>query len=139
MIRIRSVRRTKTAGRDSAVGPPEALEGAQATAESTTPYEVSAPEIPEDIDKVWEQLYLIFSEKHPSLAANLKNAVLKRLDDRGLEIEVSGNGFNINMIQRQKNVAIIRKVCNDFFGKKMDLQITTRHKSNDESRKKKRK
>jgi DNA polymerase-3 subunit gamma/tau len=129
---------TKTAGHVSAMGPPGAVEEAQGTAEPTTPYEVAAPDIPEDIDKVWEQLYLIFSEKHPSLAANLKNATLKRLDDQGLEIEVSGNGFNINMIQRRKNVAIIRQVCNDFFGKKMDLQITTRQKSNDESRKKKR-
>jgi len=128
---------TETAAGVSAAGSRGALSGAASTAEPTTPYGTVSPEIPEDLDEVWEKLFLIFSEKHPSLAANLKNATLKNLVDRRLEIEVSGNGFNISMIQRPKNVAIIKKVCNDFWGRKMDLQITTRHNPNNKSQQKK--
>jgi hypothetical protein len=88
--------------------------------------------MPVDIDKTCQKIFVIFAEKHPSLAANLKNATLKNLTDCSLGIEVSGNGFNIAMIQRQKNAAIIKKVCNDFFGKNMEIRITARQNSGDE-------
>ncbi len=96
------------------------------TAESLETF-ASAPETPvdqdEDIKGTWKRLLSIISEKHPSLAANLKNSMIKKLADNRIEIEVNGSHFNINMILRNKNEAIIKKVCSDFFGKKMDVVI----------------
>lgn len=128
---------TEPTSRGAAAGSQGTLSEAVATAEPTTPYESASFDVHEDIDKTWQKIYLIFSEKHPSLAANLKNTALKNLTDRSLEIEVSGNGFNINMIQRKKNVAIIKKVCNDFFGKEMDMRITAKQNQSDENHRKK--
>lgn len=128
---------TEPTSRDAAACSQGTLSEAVATAEPTAPYEPVSFDVHEDIDKTWQKIYLIFSEKHPSLAANLKNATLKNLTDRSLEIEVSGNGFNISMIQRQKNVAIIKKVCNDFFGKEMDMRITAKQNSSAENQREK--
>jgi DNA polymerase-3 subunit gamma/tau len=107
------------------------------TAESTAPFEAASFEINGDLSETWQKLFITFSEKHPSLAPNLKDSILKKLTDRSLEIEVSGNGFNINMIRRTKNMDIIKKVCHDFFGKEMDVRITLKKAPNDESRQEK--
>ena len=102
------------------------LNRATGTAESLETF-TSAPETPvdqdEDIRGTWKRLLSIISEKHPSLAANLKNSMIKKLAGNRIEIEVNGSHFNINMILRAKNEAIIKKVCGDFFGKLMDVVI----------------
>ncbi|MBW2670896.1 MAG: hypothetical protein JRD87_13655, partial [Deltaproteobacteria bacterium] len=102
------------------------LNRATGTAESLETF-ASAPETPVDQDEnikgTWKRLLSIISEKHPSLAANLKNSMIKKLADNRIEIEVNGSHFNINMILRAKNEAIIKKVCSDFFGKKTDVVI----------------
>jgi len=113
------------------------LKEATGTAESTNPFETVAFETNGDLDKTWHKLFSTFSEKHPSLAANLKDSTLKKLTDRSLEIEVSGNGFNISMIRRTKNMDIIKKVCNDFFGKEMDVRITVKENSNKDNQREK--
>ena len=96
------------------------------TAESLETF-ASAPETPvdqdEDIKGTWKRLLSIISEKHPSLVANLKNSMIKTLADNRIEIEVNGSHFNVNMILRDKNKAIIKKICGDFFGKEMDVVI----------------
>jgi DNA polymerase-3 subunit gamma/tau len=74
----------------------------------------------------WEKLLSVFLEKHPSLATNLKNSKIKRLTDNQLEIEVNGNDFNINMVRKEKNIGIIKKVCRDFFEKEVDVIIGTK-------------
>ena len=107
------------------------------TAESMEPF-ISAPLDPnENIDRVWERLLSTFSEKYPSLAANLKNSTIKSLSGHRLEIEVNGNDFNINMVQRNKNSAIIKKVCSDFFGKDMEVIIAAKKIQNHENQDKK--
>ncbi len=94
--------------------------------------EVSAPfhNEPQDNDEIlenkWKKLVSIFLDKHPSLATNLKNSKIKRLTDNQLEIEVNGNDFNINMVMKEKNIGVIKKVCHDFFRKEMDVIIHTK-------------
>lgn len=78
------------------------------------------------LGKKWEKLFSIFLEKHPSLATNLKNSKINKLTDNQVEIEVNGNDFNINMVRKEKNIGIIKKVCSDFFGKKIDVIIRTK-------------
>ncbi|MFC1813868.1 DNA polymerase III subunit gamma/tau [Thermodesulfobacteriota bacterium] len=107
------------------------------TAETVKPFCQPPPEHGKDPDRVWGNLFSIISEKHPSLAANLKNATLTKLTDQSIEIEVNGNGFNINIVRRSESVNIIEKVCNEFFGKKMELVIKTKTIEDDKSRHKK--
>jgi DNA polymerase-3 subunit gamma/tau len=107
------------------------------TAESIAPF-TSAPLAPnENIDRAWERLLLTFSEEYPSLAANLKNSSIKSLSGHRLEILVNGNDFNINMVQRNKNRTIIKKVCSDFFGKDMEVIVTAKKIKNLEDQDKK--
>lgn len=107
------------------------------TAESISPF-TSAPLAPnENIDRAWERLLLTFSEEYPSLAANLKNSFIKSLSGHRLEIEVNGNDFNINMVRRNKNSTIIKKVCSDFFGKDMEVIVTAKKIQNLEDQDKK--
>jgi len=93
------------------------------TAESIEPFPAPPLDLYENIDSTWVKLLSIFSEKYPSLAANLKNSSIKSLDHKRLEIEVNGNDFNINMVMRHKNRDIIKKVCRDFFGKDIKVII----------------
>ena len=99
------------------------------TAESTetfAPCHTAPADHDESIENKWEKLLSIFLEKHPSLAANLKNSKIKGLIDNQLEIEVNGNDFNIKMVRKEKNIGIIKKVCRDFFGKEIDVIIRTK-------------
>jgi DNA polymerase-3 subunit gamma/tau len=73
----------------------------------------------------WEKLLSIFLEEYPSLATNLKNSKIKELSGNRLEIEVNGNDFNLKMVRKEKNIGIIKKVCSDFFGRKMDVIMQT--------------
>ena len=99
------------------------------TAESTETF-ASCHKTPVDNDEIlenkWEELLSVFLEKYPSLATNLKNSKIKRLTENKLEIEVNGNDFNINMVRKEKNVGIIKKVCCDSFGKEIDVIIGTK-------------
>ena len=87
-----------------------------------------------DHERTWKKLLDVFLKNHPSLAANLTRCTLKKMTDHGLEIEVNGNGFNLKMISRSKNMTIIKKVCEDFFGKKMDIIITQKKKQKAENK-----
>jgi DNA polymerase-3 subunit gamma/tau len=112
--------------KDTQEGPIETSGEVSGIAESIEPF-TSAPYDPnETIDRVWERLLSTFSEKYPSLAANLKNSTIKSLSGHRLEIEVNGNDFNINMVRRTKNSTIIKKVCSDFFGKDMEVIIAAK-------------
>jgi DNA polymerase-3 subunit gamma/tau len=116
------------------------LNRATGTAESLETF-TSAPETPvdqdEDIKGTWKRLLSIISEKHPSLAANLKNSMIKKLAGNRIEIEVNGSHFNINMILRDKNAAIIKKECSDFFGKETDVVIVPKKIKDPEHQEKK--
>ena len=127
----------KTAVQDKNPVLESSLSEAIGTSESITPFDTPAVDPNESADKIWNRLLSIFSDKHPSLAANLKNSTVTRLDDDHLEIEVNGNDFNINMVKREKNEAIIKNVCSKFFGKIMDVIITIKRNQNNEAQDKK--
>ncbi len=99
------------------------------TAESTETFNqchITPVDHKENLENKWKKLLSMFLEKHPSLASNLKNSKIKGLTDNHLEIEVNGNDFNINMVKKEKNIGIIKKVCRDFFGKDIDVMIRTK-------------
>ncbi|MGB2687397.1 MAG: DNA polymerase III subunit gamma/tau [Desulfobacterales bacterium] len=98
---------------------------------------IAATDQDETLENKWEKLLSIFLEKHPSLATNLKNSKIKELTDNQLEIEVNGNDFNINMVRKEKNIGIIKKVCRDFFGKEIGVIIRTKKVVDDKHQQKK--
>jgi DNA polymerase-3 subunit gamma/tau len=110
---------------------------ATGTAETITPFEKKTFDPNEDIDRTWKRFLSILSDKYPSLAALMTNSTMKRLGDQRLEIEVNGNDFNINMVTKDKNTAIIKKVCKDLFGPEMDVIITAQKIQNNENQQKK--
>jgi len=87
-----------------------------------------------NLEITWNKLLDIFSKNHPALAANLSKCSLKKLAKQNLEIEVHGNGYNINTIKRDKNIAIIKEICSKFFEEKMNLTITATNKQNSEKK-----
>ena len=46
---------------------------------------------------------------------------LKKVGDGTLEIEVNGNGFITKMIT--KNLATLKQICSDFFGRDMQIEL----------------
>ena len=85
----------------------------------------------------WQQVCEIISQKNPSLAANLSKCILKNSARQSLEIEVPDNGFTLNMIQREKNMAVLQQVCADIFGEKQKIRLTASKSRGDHSQKKK--
>ena len=109
----------------------------EATAEPVTPFAAASTRRNEHYDEIWKKILSIFLKKHPSLAANLKNSAITYMDKERLEIEVNGNSFNINMVKKDKNIAIIKKICSDFFGKDIDVIVKIKREQNNEARHKK--
>jgi DNA polymerase-3 subunit gamma/tau len=56
-----------------------------------------------------------------------------------LQIEVVGNGFTVNMIQRQKNIAFLNQICADYFGEEKKILLTTQSDPNEGNQEKKNK
>ena len=107
------------------------------TAESVTHFAAASFPQDENYDKTWEKILSVFVNKHPSLAANLKRSAITFMDHARLEIEVNGNEFNINMVKKDKNIAIIKQTCRDFFGKDIDVVVKIKREQNDDARNKK--
>lgn len=114
-----------TANRSSQAHPGPVTGTAEST-ETYTPCDITTVDHDEILENKWKKLLSIFLEKYPSLATNLKNSKIKGLTDNRVEIEVNGNDFNINMVRKEKNIGIIKKVCRDFFGKEIDVIIRTK-------------
>ena len=88
-------------------------------------------------DDRWPQIIETVARTNPSLAANLAKCQIKKLTDQLLEIEVAGNGFTLNMIQREKNMTVLKQVCADILGGSRELQFTAGSALEDSNKKKK--
>jgi DNA polymerase III subunit gamma/tau len=77
----------------------------------------------ENLDEAWNRISETISEKNPSLAANLAKCRLKKAEGHLLEIEVAGNGFTLQMIQREKNMAVLQQVCADIMGNRKEIRL----------------
>lgn len=115
---------------------PEAGRPAQ-VAEAGEAYDVAAPDADADLDSAWKRIYNIILERYPSLATYLVDSIPVRRTGSQLEIEVNGNGFNINMIRREKNMTVLKKVLSEFFGEAITPVIHAKVITNDKNREKK--
>jgi DNA polymerase-3 subunit gamma/tau len=121
----------------AAGGPACPPEGGMAV--SATPEPDPAGDVPEkagrgeerDLEKIWGRLFDRIQKDHPSIAASLTNSRLKDLTAGEVVIEVNGNSFNISMIRREKNMAVLQEVCDTFFAGKMKVILDEKESEND--------
>jgi DNA polymerase-3 subunit gamma/tau len=118
----------------SPAGSAEKLEETRTGADVGSPVNESSG----NADQMWQQICEIISQKNPSLAANLVKCRLKNSAERSLEIDVPDNGFTVNMIQREKNMAVLQQVCTEVFGHKQNIRLTASKSMGDHNQKKKR-
>ena len=91
----------------------------------------------DDLDATWSRLYEIICQKNPSLGASLSKCRLKQVTADHIEIEVSDNGFTLNMLQREKNKTALKMECAAYFGEEKDIRLTSSSEPDDEHPKKK--
>jgi DNA polymerase III subunit gamma/tau len=122
-----SAQHLQTEGLDSASEPLNSVPGAAA----------SSGDWLNDLGAVWDKLSKIIAETNPSLGASLSKCRLRQVAADRVEIEVHANGFTVSMLQREKNKAVLKKVCAQYFGNEKDIVLIAQGDSNDEGPKKK--
>jgi DNA polymerase-3 subunit gamma/tau len=78
----------------------------------------------DDLGETWQQLLSIFHQHCQSLVPSLEKAMLSKVDEDFLEIRVRGNSFYTARLRDKKSAAAIQKVCSQFFGRNMTINIT---------------
>jgi len=71
----------------------------------------------------WEGIVRSVSQSLPSLAAYLKKCSLRRADSREVEIVAPANQFVSSMLQREKNLALLKRVCAEAFGGRPEVAV----------------
>jgi DNA polymerase III subunit gamma/tau len=83
---------------------------------------------------VWENVLARVAEISPALASNLAGSQLETIADTGFEIIITGNEFNLKLIQRTKNKEILGKICHEIMGKPVALTFKVDPKQKKNSR-----
>ena len=91
----------------------------------------------DDLANNWEKCLEVIGEENPVLAANLTRSTLSRTGAKNLEIVVNGNGFNHNMIKRPKHMETLKRVCREYFGQNVELELKAKDSAGQNRRKKK--
>jgi DNA polymerase III subunit gamma/tau len=88
------------------------------------PPPVRAPRPATEPAAIWRDLFRQISGTDPAVAASLKGARVTRIDDRQMELEVAGNEFAMNRARRPKSLDVLRKACQAYFGKPMEVTVS---------------
>ncbi|MGD9022740.1 MAG: DNA polymerase III subunit gamma/tau [Deltaproteobacteria bacterium] len=85
----------------------------------------SAPEplSHQDLLETWQQLLSLVDREYPALVPNLEKATMTGLSKDSLEITVTGNSFYTARLRDKKNIAALKNLCSQFFGRKMKITI----------------
>ena len=105
--------------------------------DSTPQSPAAADDTLNDLGATWSRLYEIISQKNPSLGASLTRCRLKQVAADHIEIEVRDNGFTLNMLQREKNKTVLKKICAAYFGEEKDIMLISSSEPDEERPKKK--
>ena len=89
------------------------------------------------VEEMWQRISKVIANKNPSLAANLAKCRIKKAEGNLLEIEVPGNGFIWKMIEREKNMVLLKQVCADVLGGSKDIRLVHGSEPDDNFQKKK--
>ncbi len=99
------------------------------------PKPVSAsPRVTDDtpMEQIWLRITQLTEKRHPGLSAHLSHCSIASVKDDRLEIESGVNAFTVKMMQRDKNKADLKKICDEVFGK--DMAIIIKDKSQREEK-----
>ena len=89
--------------------------------------------VPKDnLNDAWQHMVNVIKEKHSSLAPNLAQSRLVDITGDKLTIEITGNAFNLARVKREKNMAILKKICSDYYGKEMRIHLQERAEKSEE-------
>jgi len=93
---------------------------------------VTSPVVTDDmpLEQVWRLITQLADKRHPGLFAHLNQSSIAAIKENRLEIEIGANAFATKMIQRDKNRSDLKKICDEVFGKNMEIII----KDNDTDR-----
>jgi len=76
-----------------------------------------------DLAEAWEAILAIIDDKHPLLAANLRNSTLSMMHDNKLEVDVYGSKINLDILAQEKNLKTLKTICSTFYGKEMAVRL----------------
>ncbi len=85
----------------------------------------------------WSQIIDVIARQNPSLAANLSKCQIKKTAEDSVEIELPDNGFTLKMIERDKNMVLLKQVCADVLGRPVEIRLATQTTMDGNRRKKK--
>jgi DNA polymerase-3 subunit gamma/tau len=71
----------------------------------------------------WQEIKEVISKKNPSFAASLDRCRFNEMTPDGLTIEVPANGFCATMIGREKNMNLLRQVCEQVCGGPVEVRL----------------
>jgi len=91
----------------------------------------------ESFQQIRQKLLDLIAEDSPALAANLTKCRIKQAGAGSLVIEVTGNGFCLNMVRRKKNLAAIENACKQVFGNKTGVTVTAADEEKESGQKRK--
>ncbi len=74
-------------------------------------------------DQIWQKVQALIAARHPALAAYLLKCRPRHLEGGRLDIEVADNGFTLAMIQKDKNLDIIRSICREVCGRPLEIVL----------------
>ena len=86
------------------------------------------------VEQILRLIVQLADKRHPSLSAHLSHSSIAAVKDNRLEIEIGANAFTVKMMQRDKNKADLKKVCDEVFGKNMEIIIRGHDKSQREQK-----
>ena len=92
-----------------------------------------AAESPNPLAAAWQGLVQSVSRNHPSLGANLKKCGLRHADSKRVEIIAPASPFISSMLQREKNLSLLKDVCAEVFGGRPDVIVTAVGEGGDSS------
>jgi DNA polymerase-3 subunit gamma/tau len=106
--------------------PPAYSPAAPTDAPSAPPSPPPQPERtapPKGLPDTWHAILDRMARKHPSLAPHFTTSRLLKMDEKLLEIEVSGKPFNLSRVKQQRNVEILKKLCSRVVGRPVEVRI----------------
>jgi DNA polymerase-3 subunit gamma/tau len=104
-------------------GPDQSTANGPATLVPTDAPSAAEPVSPAALKKAWQEVRAAIASDHPALAAHLRKSRPIRMEGNRLEVDVTDNGFNLAMIQKAKNLAILGKACQQVFGRPIEIVL----------------
>ena len=85
----------------------------------------AAPDSQDPLAAAWQGVIQTVSRGNPSLSANLRKCRLRHADSKRVEIVAPASPFISSMLQREKNLSVLKSVCAEVFGGRPDVIVTT--------------